>query len=62
VIESWESGEAYDLGCELIGEDELNRQIVDAISADELAACMVWIFRMNDLMDEWYALKGELDD
>ena len=41
----------------------LNEQIISAISHDELAACLAYIFRMNDFR-EWEAYKNgeELDE
>lgn len=56
VVESWESGEAYDLACEYFGEEDINRQIIQAMSADELAKCLAFIFRMNDF-EEWDEYK-----
>lgn len=52
VVETWEADEAYAMACEYFGEEDINAQIVDAISKDELAACLAFIFRMNDF-DEW---------
>ena len=52
VVETWEADEAYDMACEYFGEEDINAQIVDAISKDELAACLAFIFRMNDFV-EW---------
>ena len=52
VVETSEADEAYDMACEYFGEENINAQIVDAISKDELAACLAFIFRMNDFR-EW---------
>ena len=52
VVENWEAQDAYDLACEYFGEDEINRQIIQAMSSDELAECLAFIFRMNDFR-EW---------
>lgn len=52
VVETWEADEAYEMACEYFGEEDINAQIVDAISKDELAACLAFIFRMNDFT-EW---------
>ena len=40
VVETWEADEAYAMACEYFGEEDINAQIVDAISKDELAACL----------------------
>ena len=53
VVESWEAQDAYDFACEYFGEEDLNKQIIQAIDSDELAACLAYIFRMNDFQ-EWY--------
>ena len=52
VVESSEAREAYDFACEYFGQEKLNQDIVDAIGTDELAACLAFIFRMNDFR-EW---------
>lgn len=52
VVESSEAREAYDFACEYFGQENLNQDIVDALSTDELAACLAFIFRMNDFR-EW---------
>lgn len=60
VVESWEAGEAYDLAAEYFGVEDINQQIVDCISSDELAACLAYIFRMNDFR-EWDDFKEHND-
>jgi hypothetical protein len=57
IVEDYDAKEAYDFACEYFGEDELNSQIVQAISTDELAACLAFIFRMNDFR-EWEEYKN----
>ncbi len=52
VVNDWEAQEAYEFACEYFGEEDLNKQIVDCISSEELAACLAFIFRMNDFR-EW---------
>lgn len=52
VVEDWQAGEAYELACDYFGEDDINRQIVDCMSSEELASCLAYIFRMNDFR-EW---------
>lgn len=52
VVESWEAQDAYEFACEYFGEEDLNKQIVDCMSSDELAACLAFLFRMNDFR-EW---------
>ena len=57
VVENWEAKEAYELACEYFGEEDINSQIVQAISDEELAACLAFIFRMNDFQ-EWDEYKA----
>jgi hypothetical protein len=61
VVESWEAQSAYDLACEYFGEEDINQQIVQAMSSDELAECLAFIFRMNDFR-EWDQYKEENAD
>lgn len=53
--------EAYDFAIESGYWDEasLNADIVNAISTDELAACLAFIFRMNDFQEWDDYLNGE---
>ena len=51
-VDASEAQEAYELACQHFGEEDINRQIVQAIGSDELAACLAFIFRMNDFR-EW---------
>lgn len=44
--------EAYDLAEEYFGTEDINQQIVDALSDTELAENLAFIFRMNDFR-EW---------
>lgn len=55
-VDSSEANDAYDFAMEYFGEDELNRQIIQALGTDELAACLAYIFRMNDFR-EWDEYK-----
>ena len=57
VVEDSEAWEAYDFACEYFGEDNLNGQIIGCLSYDELAACLAYIFRMNDFR-EWEQYKN----
>jgi hypothetical protein len=57
VVESYEANEAYDLAAEYFGEEDLNAQIVQSLGSDELAACLAFIFRMNDFR-EWDEYKS----
>ena len=57
VVESYEANEAYDLAAEYFGEEDLNAQIVKSLGSDELAACLAFIFRMNDFR-EWDEYKS----
>ena len=65
VVENWDAQEAYEFACEYFGEEDLNSQIVQAIGNEELAACLAFIFRMNDFR-EWEQYKdgtlGEDDE
>ncbi len=62
VIDRADAREAYDFACEAFGADRLNQEIVDCMDNEELAACLVWLFRQYDLIDEWYEYNGELND
>lgn len=57
VVESYEANEAYNLAAEYFGEEDLNAQIVQSLGSDELAACLAFIFRMNDFR-EWDEYKS----
>ena len=61
VVESSEAREAYDFACEYFGQENLNQDIVDALSTDELAACLAFIFRMNDFR-EWDERNGNYEE
>lgn len=61
VVESWEAQEAYEMAAEAWGREDINQQIVDCISDDELAACMAFIFRMSDFR-EWDERNNDEDD
>ena len=58
VVEDWEAWDAYEFACEYFGEEDLNKQIVQAVDREELAACLAFIFRMNDFR-EWEEHKAE---
>ena len=61
VVESWEAQEAYDMALEY-GWDkaDLDAEIVQGLSSDELAEAMAFIFRMNDFQ-EWNDRNGDSD-
>ena len=61
VVENWEAREAYDFACEYFGEEDLNAHIVGCLSDDELAACLAFLFRMNDFR-EWDERNEEDED
>ena len=61
VVNDWEAHEAYEFACEYFGEEDLNKQIVDCMSSEELAACLAFIFRMNDFR-EWEDRDKEDDE
>jgi hypothetical protein len=48
VVDDSDAWDAYEFACDYFGEDELNKQIVGSMSSEELAACLAFIFRMND--------------
>lgn len=53
VVEDWEATDAYDFALDHGWDrDDLNKQIVQALDSSELAACLAFIFRMNDFQ-EW---------
>ena len=58
VVESWEAQKAYDLFCEYIDEDEVNRAIVKSLSNDELASSLAYLFHEYDFR-EWNRYKDE---
>lgn len=53
-VNDWQAKEAYEFAIEsgYWDEESLNADIVQAISDSELAACLAFIFRMNDFQ-EW---------
>lgn len=57
VVEPDEAYEAYEFACEYFGKEDLDSQIVDCLSSDELSDNLAYIFRMNDF-DEWYNRNG----
>lgn len=63
VVDDWEAQEAYDFAIESGWWDEasLNADIVKAISQEELAACLAFIFRNNDFQ-EWNERNDSDDD
>lgn len=61
VVEDWDAQEAYEYACDYFGEEDLNAQIVNAISNEELAACLAFIFRMNEFY-EWEEYKNGSDE
>lgn len=63
VVDDWEAQEAYDFAIESGWWDEtsLNADIVRAISQEELAACLAFIFRNNDFQ-EWNERNNDEDE
>lgn len=57
VVEPDEAYEAYEFACEYFGKEDLDSQIVDCLSSDELSDNLAYIFRMNDF-EEWYNRNG----
>ena len=57
VVDDYEADDAYNFAIEYFGEDNLNNQIIRAMSNEELAACLAFIFRMNDFR-EWEEHKN----
>ena len=61
VVNDWEAQDAYEFACEYFGEEDLNKQIVGCMSSEELAACLAFLFRMNDFR-EWENRDKEDDE
>lgn len=57
VVENGEVDDAYELACEYYGEEAINADIVKCLSVNQLAACLAYIFRMNDFR-EWQERKN----
>ncbi len=57
VVEDWDANEAYNFASEYFGKENLDEQIVQSLGTDELAACLAYIFRMNDFC-EWDDYKN----
>ena len=57
--------EAYDFACERMGKEYVDNSIIDALSSEQLASCLAFIFRMNDFQ-EWdnylNGIEEEYDD
>lgn len=51
-VDESEAEEAYNLAAQYFGNEDLNAQIVGAMSKEELAHCLAYIFRMHDFK-EW---------
>ena len=62
VVNDYQAKEAYNFACDYFGEDELNAQIVSVISDEELAACLAYLFRMNDFREWDEYLESEQED
>lgn len=58
VVEDWEAREAYEFACDRIGKDYVDDQIVDCLSSEELAQCLVHLFRNWDFR-EWEERDNE---
>lgn len=53
VVEDWEAWDAYEFALDNgWDQNDLNEQIVQALDSSELAACLAFIFRVNDFQ-EW---------
>lgn len=61
VVDANEAYEAYEFACEYFGKEQLDADIVDCLSSDELADNLAYIFRMNDF-EEWYNRNGSDED
>lgn len=61
VVDSNEAWDAYNFACEYFGKEQLDAEIVEGLSTDELAESLAFIFRMNDFQ-EWYDQNGSSDD
>ena len=61
VVNDWEAWDAYEFACEYFGEEDLNKQIVGCMNSEELAACLAFLFRMNDFR-EWEERDSEEEE
>lgn len=55
-VDENEAQEAYRFACEQLGKESVDEQIIQSMSSSELAACLAFIFRMNDFQ-EWENYK-----
>lgn len=59
VVDENEAWEAYEFACDyLMDKADLDAEIVDGLSVDELASSLAFIFRMNDFR-EWEERNSE---
>ena len=59
VVNDWEAWDAYEFAREYF--DDLDEQIIGCMSSEELAACLAFLFRMNDFR-EWEERDSEEED
>ena len=52
IVDESEAQEAYNLAVEVMGEETINKAIVETLSNNQLAECLAFIFRMYDFR-EW---------
>jgi hypothetical protein len=56
------ANEAYEFACDYFGKDEMNQQIINCISNEELAACLAYLFRMWDFREWDEYLEGNNEE
>lgn len=61
VVDESDAFDAYNFACEYFGKENLDEQIVECLSADELSDCLAFIFRMNEFR-EWDNYKNGYED
>ncbi len=56
------ANEAYEFACEYFGKNEMNEQIINCISNEELAACLAFLFRNWDFREWNEYLEGNNEE
>lgn len=59
VVNDWEAREAYEFALDYM--PDLADQVVGCMSSEELAACLAFLFRMNDFR-EWEERDSEEEE
>lgn len=61
VVDTSEAQEAYNLAVDIMGEENINHQIVRSLADRTLAECLAYIFRVMDFK-EWTQYKEDKED